>query len=80
MVTAKEGKTTPGTKMTNVDIDKLDTDNYAVWSVKMKAFLTIKDLWGAVSGQGEPKAGADDVAHSYLIEPTRPARDFYCTC
>eukprot|EP00891_Asterochloris_glomerata_P000188 jgi/Astpho2/188/Aster-x0901 len=39
--------------MTNVDIDKLDTDNYAVRSVKMKAFLTIKDLWGAVSGQDE---------------------------
>ena len=52
--------------MTNVDIDKLDTDNYAVWSVKMKAFLTIKDLWGAVSGQGEPKAGADEKALAQL--------------
>ena len=36
---AKEGK------MSKVDIDKLDTDNYAVWSVKMKAYLVIKDLW-----------------------------------
>ena len=34
--TAKEGK------MNHVDIDKLDTDNYAVWSVKMKAYLVIK--------------------------------------
>ena len=66
MGTAKEGKTTPGTKMTNVDIDKLDTDNYAVWSVKMKAFLTIKDLWDAVSGQGEPKAGTDEKALAQL--------------
>ena len=65
MGTAKEGKTTPG-KMTNVDIDKLDTDNYAVWSVKMKAFLIIKDLWGAVSGQGEPKPEADGKALAQL--------------
>ena len=63
---AKQGKTTPGATMTNVDIDKLDTDNYAVWSAKMKAFLIIKDLWGAVSGQGEPKAGADEKALAQL--------------
>ena len=44
MGTAKEGKTTSGTSMTNIDIEKLDTDNYAVWSVKMKAFLIFKEL------------------------------------
>ena len=35
--------------MTNIDIEKLDTDNYAVWSVKMEAFLIIKELWSAVT-------------------------------
>ena len=24
--------------------------------------------------------GGKDVAHSYLLEPTRPARHIYCTC
>ena len=24
--------------------------------------------------------GGKDVSHSYLLEPTRPARHFYCTC
>ena len=35
-------------------------------SVKMKAFLIIKDLWGAVSGHGELKAGADEKALAQL--------------
>ena len=53
---AKEGK------MSKVDIDKLDTDNYAVWSVKMKAYLVIKDLWSTISGKGDVKPGADEKA------------------
>ena len=63
---AKEGKTTPGTKMTNVDIDMLDTDNYAVWSIKIKSFLIIKDLWTAVSNESDPKPGADEKALAQL--------------
>ena len=77
MGTAKEGKTTPG-KMTNVDIDKLDTDNYAVWSFKMKAFLIIKDLWGAVSGQGEPKPEADGKALAQLALQSRTTTYHCC--
>ena len=56
MGTAKEGKTTSGTSMTNIDIEKLDTDNYTVWSVKMKAFLIIKELWSAGTPRGHTQA------------------------
>ena len=64
--TAKEGKTTPGTIMTNIDIEKLDTDNYAVWSVKMKAFLIIKELWSAVTGEDTLRPGTDEKALAQL--------------
>ena len=52
--------------MSKVDIDKLDTDNYAVWSVKMKAYLVIKDLWNTISGKGDVKPGADEKALAQL--------------
>ena len=52
--------------MSKVDIDKLDTDNYAVWSVKMKAYLVIKDLWSTISGKGDVKPGADEKALAQL--------------
>ena len=60
--TAKEGKTASGTSMTNIDYEKLDTDNYAVWSVEMKAFLIIKKLWSAVTGEGTLRPGSDEKA------------------
>ena len=66
MGTAKEGKTTSGTSMTNIDIEKLDTDNYAIWSVKMKAFLIIKELWSAVTGEGTLRPGSDEKALAQL--------------
>lgn len=31
-------------------VEKLDNDNYSVWSVKMKYFLVSKDMWSAVEG------------------------------
>lgn len=31
-------------------IDKLDSEDYAVWSVKMKSILVHSDLWGVTSG------------------------------
>lgn len=31
-------------------IDPLDVDNYATWSVRMRALLLSKGLWGAVTG------------------------------
>ena len=52
--------------MTNIDIEKLDTDNYAVWSVKMKAFLIIKELWSAVTGEGTLRPGSDEKALAQL--------------
>ena len=30
--------------------EKLDVDNYATWSVRMKAYLMVKGLWRAVTG------------------------------
>ena len=52
--------------MTNIDIEKLDTDNYAVWSVKMKAFLIIKELWSAVTGEDTLRPGTDEKALAQL--------------
>jgi hypothetical protein len=37
--------------MAKVTVEKLDVDNYAVWSVKVRAVLITKDLWAAVSGK-----------------------------
>jgi hypothetical protein len=34
-----------------VVLERLDVDNYAVWSLRMKAYLMIKGLWKAVTGE-----------------------------
>ena len=60
--------------MNHVDIDKLATDNYAVWSVKMQAYLVIKDLWSSISGKGDVKPGADEKA---LAQPALHVKDFH---
>ena len=74
MGTAKEGKTTSGTSMTNIDIEKLDTNNYAVWSIKMKAFLIIKELWSAVTREDTLRPGTDEKA---LAQPALHVKDHH---
>ena len=49
-----------------MDIVKLDTDIYAVWSIMMKSFCIIKDLWAAVCNEDDPKPGADEKALAHL--------------
>ena len=31
-------------------VERLDVDNYATWSIRMRALLITKGLWGAVTG------------------------------
>ena len=52
--------------MTNIDIEKLDTDDYAVWRVEKKAFLIIRELWSAVTGEGTLRSGTDEKALAQL--------------
>lgn len=49
----------------SIDVELLDTDNYAVWSQKMQFLLTIKDLWGAISGD-KVKEGVDAKARALI--------------
>ena len=38
-------------------VERLDVDNYATWSVRMRALLTIKGVWSAVTGPStDPQA------------------------
>ena len=32
-------------------VERLDVDNYATWSIRMQAFLMVKGLWDAVTGE-----------------------------
>ncbi len=34
-------------------VELLDVDNYATWSIKMRALLLFKELWGAVVGHAD---------------------------
>ena len=45
-----------------VGIEKLDVDNYATWSVKMKFLLITKGLWAPITAQGDVNAAADEKA------------------
>ena len=47
-------------------IDPLDVDNYATWSVRMRALLLSKGLWGAVTGDAM-EAERDQKALALLI-------------
>lgn len=49
------------------DIPKLTNDNYAEWSDLMKSLLVLKELWSAVSGEGDVKPGAEDKALALLM-------------
>ena len=31
-------------------VERLDVDNYATWSIRMRALLISKGLWGAMTG------------------------------
>lgn len=49
-------------------IEPLDVDNYATWSIRMRALLLSKGLWGAVTGETmeaekEQKALAQFILH-----------------
>ena len=52
--------------MATIEIEKLDVDNYATWSVKVKSLLVLKDLWRAVSGAGDVR-GADEKALAQIL-------------
>jgi hypothetical protein len=55
--------------MAGVDksIEKLDVDNYATWSVKMKALLVSKGLWALVTEDKPKDEGADQKALAFII-------------
>ena len=49
-------------------VERLDVDNYATWSIRMRALLISKGLWGAVSGDSidperDQKALAQIILH-----------------
>lgn len=49
-------------------IERLDVENYATWSIRMQAFLMVKGLWGAVTGDStdatvDKKALAQIILH-----------------
>ena len=57
-------------KMTEVDkasMDRLDTENYGTWSVRMKYLLVHKGVWEAVSGGGTVDSGADQKALALIV-------------
>ena len=57
-------------KMAEVDkvsMDRLDTDNYGTWSVRMKYLLVHKGVWEAVSGSGTVDSGADQKALALIV-------------
>jgi hypothetical protein len=49
-------------------LERLDVDNYATWSIRMRALLISKGLWGAVTGDSidpdkDQKALAQIILH-----------------
>ena len=47
-------------------VERLDVDNYATWSIRMKALLTSKGLWTALTAE-EPDPTMDQKAHAQII-------------
>ncbi|POM67428.1 RxLR effector candidate protein, partial [Phytophthora palmivora] len=48
-------------------VEAFDGSNYALWSYKMKMYLTSKGLWGAVSGEGNMTAIKEQQAHAAIV-------------
>lgn len=51
---------------TQPTIERLDVDNYATWSIRMQAFLMVKSLWDAVTGESND-ASSDKKALAQII-------------
>ncbi len=47
-------------------MERLDVDNYATWSIRMRAYLTVKGLWDVVSGESSD-ATADKKALAQIV-------------
>ena len=47
-------------------VERLNADNYGTWSVRMEAFLMVKDLWDAVTGTSTD-ASADKKALAQIV-------------
>lgn len=47
-------------------VERLDVDNYATWSIRMQAFLMVKGLWDAVTGESSD-AAADKKALAQIV-------------
>lgn len=54
-------------ELDKVTIEKLDVDNYATWSVRVKYFLIHRGLWEAVDGSGQPSEQDDQKALALII-------------
>ncbi|KAI7839206.1 hypothetical protein COHA_007019 [Chlorella ohadii] len=52
--------------ITQPTIERLDVDNYATWSIRMQAFLMVKGLWDAVTGESTDSS-ADKKALAQII-------------
>ncbi|POM69832.1 RxLR effector candidate protein [Phytophthora palmivora] len=48
-------------------VEAFDGSNYALWSFKMKMYLTSKGLWGAVSGEGNLTAIKEQQANAAIV-------------
>lgn len=47
-------------------VERLDVDNYATWSIRMRALLVSKGLWTAVTAD-TPDTGTDQKAHAMIL-------------
>ena len=59
-------------KKKKVDIAKLGSDNYTLWSAQMESVLVIKGLWGAVDGADVVSADTDKKAWAHMILCVQP--------
>jgi hypothetical protein len=69
-----------------ISIEKLDVDNYATWSTKMRFLLVSKGLWKPVSGVGVLEETQDQKALALIVmmmhitvhgRPVRPMGPVY---
>ena len=48
-------------------VERLDVDNYATWSIRMRALLISKGLWGSVTGDNSIDPDKDQKALAQII-------------
>ncbi len=54
------------TDVERLSIERLDVDNYATWSTRMRMLLVGKGLWTAVKGRLSVDSSADEKALDFI--------------